>query len=69
MLTPTGSMHLLRMLVQFSSFFCPIHYGHTEFAKVAKDHDNYWNEKLLSGVIEVLVFTRIEQVFADVSHV
>ncbi len=35
---------------------------------LGEEYDNRRNEKLLSGVIEVLIFTRIERIFADVSH-
>ncbi len=36
---------------------------------LGEGYDNHRNDKLLLGVIEVLVFTRIERIFADVSHV
>jgi len=35
--------------------------------RLGEGYDNHRNEKLLSGVIEVLVFTLIERIFADVS--
>ncbi len=35
---------------------------------LGQEYDNHRNDKLLSWVIEVLVFTRIERIFADVSH-
>ncbi len=35
---------------------------------LGEGYDNHRNEKLLLGGIEILVFTRIERIFADVSH-
>ncbi len=37
--------------------------------RLGEGYDNHWNDKLLSGVIEVFVFTLIKRIFADVSHV
>ncbi len=35
---------------------------------LGEEYDNYQNGKLLSGVREVLVFTRIKRIFVDVLH-